>query len=57
MSRRTWVGVFLALQHAATEDQAEALIQSLASPETRALARREWREHYARTVKHIGEAS
>jgi hypothetical protein len=56
VSRRTWVGTFLALQQCKTEEEAQKLIASLASPQTRELAQREWDEVYRRSVIRI-EAS
>jgi hypothetical protein len=53
---RVWSGVFLALQHCSDETEAERLIARLADPFTQRLARREWRELHAATVKTIRSA-
>lgn len=49
------VSVLLAAQQATTEAEADALLDRLADPHTRELARREWRELHAASVTRISD--
>lgn len=57
MTARTVVHVLLALQNCTDETQAQALIDRLADPWTRAVVRREWDHLHASQVQQIGDAS
>ena len=56
MTAHSVVSILLALQNAATEEQADALIRRLASPFLRAEVHREWDRLHATAVTRIEES-